>query len=149
MTKSIKRISKSLKDTNNIAKEIIKKLDTDNNKAKIIGLYGNLGAGKTAFAQELARELGIKEKVVSPTFVIMKRFVIPKSKFKNMIHIDAYRLEKGAELEKLGWADIISDPENLVLIEWPEQVHEVMPKEHPKIHITHLDESSREFELLG
>src|SRR3972149_11730179 len=107
----MKKISRSLADTNNIAKDIVKKLNGEHKTAKVIGLYGNLGAGKTAFAQELARELGIKEKVVSPTFVIMKRFVIPKSKFKNMIHIDAYRLEKGAELEKLGWADIISDPE--------------------------------------
>jgi tRNA threonylcarbamoyladenosine biosynthesis protein TsaE len=145
----MKRISKSLKDTGNIAKEIVAKLSDDSSKGKalILGLYGNLGAGKTVFTQELARELGIKEKVVSPTFVIMKRFGIPKNKFKNLIHIDAYRLEKGAELEKLGWADIISDPENLVLIEWPEQVHDVMPKEHMKIHIKHLDESSREFEL--
>lgn len=143
----MKKISKSLEDTNNIAKDIIKKLDGEHKGAKVIGLYGNLGAGKTAFTQELARELGIKEKVVSPTFVIMKKFPIIGFKFKTLIHIDAYRLEKGEELSKLGWAEIISDPENLVLIEWPQLVHEVIPKEHLQIHIKHLDENSREFEF--
>jgi tRNA threonylcarbamoyladenosine biosynthesis protein TsaE len=146
----MKKISRGVKDTNNIAKEIVNMLSKQGvkDKAMVIGLYGNLGAGKTAFTQELARELGIEEKVVSPTFVIMRRFSIPKNKFKNLIHIDAYRLENGAEIEKLGWADIISDPKNLILVEWPEQVQEVMPKEHLQIHIHHKDETSREFEFL-
>jgi len=136
-----------LADTNNIAKDIVKKLNGEHKTAKVIGLYGNLGAGKTAFTQELARELGIKEKVVSPTFVIMKKSPIKGHKFKTLIHIDAYRLEKGEELAKLGWAEIITDPENLVLIEWPEIVADVMPKNHDKIKIRHLDETSREFEI--
>jgi len=143
----MKKISRSLADTNNIAKDIVKKLNGEHKTAKVIGLYGNLGAGKTAFTQELARELGIKEKVVSPTFVIMKKSPIKGHKFKTLIHIDAYRLEKGEELAKLGWAEIITDPENLVLIEWPEIVADVMPKNHDKIKIRHLDETSREFEI--
>ena len=143
----MKKISRSLADTNNIAKDIVKKLNGEDKTAKVIGLYGNLGAGKTAFTQELARELGIKEKVVSPTFVIMKKSPIKGHKFKTLIHIDAYRLEKGEELAKLGWAEIITDPENLVLIEWPEIVADVMPKNHDKIKIRHLDETSREFEI--
>ena len=77
----------------------------------------------------------------------MKKSPIKGHKFKTLIHIDAYRLEKGEELAKLGWAEIISDPENLVLIEWPEIVADVMPKNHDKIKIKHLDENSREFEI--
>ena len=62
-----------------------------------------------------------------------------------LIHLDAYRLKKGEELAKLGWADVISDPNNLVLIEWPENVADVMPDQHLKIKIKHIDEKSREF----
>ena len=143
----MKHISKSLKDTDDIAKDILKHISINGQRAKVVGLYGDLGAGKTALTQALARELGIKEKVVSPTFVIMKSYQLSGSSFQKLIHIDAYRLEKGEELAKLGWAEIISDPENLVLIEWPEIVADVMPKNHDKIKIKHLDENSREFEI--
>lgn len=144
----MKKISKNLKDTGDIAKDIVKHIaNNENQKARVIGLYGDLGAGKTAFTQALAKELGITEKVVSPTFVIMKKFSIRGSQFKTLIHIDAYRLEKGEELAKLGWAEIISNPENLVLIEWPEIVSDVMPKNHDKIKIKHIDEGSREFDV--
>ena len=64
-----------------------------------------------------------------------------------MVHIDVYRLEKSDELAKLGWADLISDPENLVLIEWPELVADIMPEDHLKIKIKHIDENSREFDI--
>src|SRR3989304_9211752 len=108
----MKHISKSLKDTDDIAKDILKHISINGQRAKVVGLYGDLGAGKTALTQALARELGIKEKVVSPTFVIMKSYQLSGSSFQKLIHIDAYRLEKGEELAKLGWAEIISDPEN-------------------------------------
>jgi len=144
----MKRVSRNLKDTGNIAQDIIKHISNGTNlKAKVMGLYGDLGAGKTAFTQALAKHLGVKDKVISPTFVIMKNYKISKHPFQKLIHIDAYRLKKGEELAKLGWAEIISDPENLVLIEWPEIVADVMPKNHDKIKIKHLDENSREFEI--
>ena len=147
----MRRISKSLKDTNNIAKEAIKIISKDSlkDKALILGLYGDLGAGKTAFTQALAKHLGVKDKVTSPTFVIMKKYKIQDTKYKNLVHIDAYRLNRGDELSKLGWADIITDPKNLVLIEWPEKVKDIMPVSYHKIKIKHLDETSREFEICS
>ena len=145
----MKHVSKNLKDTENIARDVVKQLlkKNPNIKAQVVGLYGDLGAGKTAFTQALAKELNIKDKIVSPTFVIMKKFSIPEGKHKILIHIDAYRLKKGEELEKLGWADIISDPNNLVLIDWPELVADIMPKRHLNIKIKHIDEKTREFDV--
>jgi tRNA threonylcarbamoyladenosine biosynthesis protein TsaE len=147
-----KKISSNLKDTGDIAKAVAKKILSgfSKKKARVIGLYGDLGAGKTAFTKALGRELGIREKIISPTFIIMKKFKLKTKEaksYKLLIHIDAYRLKKGEELKKLGWAEIISDPQNLVLIEWPEQVKDVMPKGHDKIKIRHLSEKSREFEI--
>ena len=78
---------------------------------RVFTLTGALGAGKTTLTQAIARELGITERLVSPTFVIMKLYQIKDSRFKHLIHIDAYRLNSCDELLKLGWNDIIADPD--------------------------------------
>jgi len=110
--------------------------------ATIIGLSGHLGAGKTAFTKCVAKELGIAEDVTSPTFVIMKIYPIDPAKmannlagndaaifpWKRLVHIDAYRLEHGRELEAINFAQYAADPDNLILIEWPENVKEVVKK---------------------
>lgn len=115
--------------------------------ATVVGLYGDLGAGKTFFTQVIAKNLGLKEDVVSPTFVIEKKYILTNQKFANLIHIDAYRIEDSDELLSLRWREIISDPRNLILIEWPERVLDIMP-EHTKVKIKHLEnESEREVEI--
>jgi tRNA threonylcarbamoyladenosine biosynthesis protein TsaE len=113
-------------------------------KATVIGLEGELGAGKTYFAQIFGKVLGVKENMPSPTFIIMKSYNIDPAKagrvgagFKKLIHIDAYRLEKDEELLNLGWNDLIEDPENLILIEWPEKVEGIMPKDATRLHFKH------------
>ena len=88
-----KVISKSLEETQQLAHEWVNSLDTSRNEALVVGLYGNLGAGKTAFTQAVARELGIQEIVTSPTFVIEKIYPTSHPHFARLIHIDAYRLE--------------------------------------------------------
>jgi tRNA threonylcarbamoyladenosine biosynthesis protein TsaE len=120
-------------------------------QAWITGLSGELGAGKTTFVQAVARALGIAETVTSPTFVIEKIYAIPPSKegappsiFKHLIHIDAYRLESPGELARLGFNEIAADPANLILIEWPERVAELLPPDFKKISFAHIDESTRE-----
>lgn len=107
--------------------------------AFIFALQGNLGTGKTTFTQGFARGLGIRRRTASPTFVIMRRFAIPralgkrgvgsvKSQFKSFYHIDAYRLKKLDSLEPLGLKEIFTDPENIILIEWPEKIMKALPK---------------------
>lgn len=142
-------VSKGIEDTHKIAEEAISLFFKSNKKegAMVVALSGDLGAGKTAFTQSVGRILGIKEKIISPTFVIMKHYKTKNSNFKKLVHIDAYRLENGKELEKLRFTELLGDPANLILIEWPEMVKEIMPKKHRKISIKHLDEDSREFEI--
>lgn len=122
-------------------------------RATVVGLYGDLGSGKTAFTQAVARALNIRETVTSPTFVIEKIYAVNHSgtdsqitPFTHLIHIDAYRLEKSEELIRLGWNEIIADPANLILIEWPEKVPDIMPADHIKLSFTFIDEITREIE---
>jgi tRNA threonylcarbamoyladenosine biosynthesis protein TsaE len=140
------KISKNVEDTKQIAKEFSTKIKPNNNNATIVGLYGELGAGKTTFTQFFGKELGIKRKVNSPTFVIMKKYVLPKNlAFKHLFHLDAYRLKNEKELIYLGWKEIISNKENLVLIEWPEQIIKAIPKKHYQIFISHTKQRHRKF----
>ena len=98
--------------------------------AQVVALKGELGAGKTTFAQGVAKGLGVKEKILSPTFVIIKSYKIRNTKYKiqNLYHVDCYRIKNEQDLLALGWDKIVSDPQNLVLIEWPERIRKVLPK---------------------
>lgn len=142
----------SLEETEKIAQDFILELKPNSNTATVVGLYGDLGAGKTFFTQCVAKTLGIIDGIVSPTFVIEKIYELPKEpveqNFSHLIHIDAYRLETSVELLKLGWNSIISDPKNLILIEWPERVADIMPK-HTEIRLKHIgNQTSREVEIV-
>jgi tRNA threonylcarbamoyladenosine biosynthesis protein TsaE len=90
-------------------------------QALVLLLRGDLGAGKTNFVQGLARGLGIKDTVNSPTFVIFKIYPLKKNRagFKNFYHVDCYRLGESAALKGIGIEKIMADPKNLVAIEWP------------------------------
>lgn len=142
----MKYFTKSFKETQklgeNMAKEIVKKQTQDS--AIILGLQGNLGGGKTTFLQGFAKWLGIKEKVLSPTFVIMKKFLIKKKNFENFYHIDCYRIESTKDIEELGFRKIIKDPKNIVAIEWSEKIKEILPKSIIKISFGFIDKDKRE-----
>ncbi|MCE9585648.1 tRNA (adenosine(37)-N6)-threonylcarbamoyltransferase complex ATPase subunit type 1 TsaE [Candidatus Nomurabacteria bacterium] len=155
------KISKNIKDTEEIAKEFFNKILKNKNmkNATVVTLSGDLGAGKTSFTQLFAKHFGIKKKVNSPTFVVMKRYPLPLLRgsaqrargcihsFKNLFHLDAYRLKNHKELLHLGWAEIIKNPENIIFIEWPENVAKAMPKKHHKISIAHTKEGHRKFKI--
>lgn len=112
-------------------------------RANVIALYGDLGAGKTTTTKEIAKQLGIKNNVISPTFVIMKKYQTQDVDFKNLIHIDAYRLEKKEELDVLGWQELIENKYNLVIIEWPEKVPGSLPNDVLNVSLDHKDETTR------
>ncbi|MFH1608680.1 MAG: tRNA (adenosine(37)-N6)-threonylcarbamoyltransferase complex ATPase subunit type 1 TsaE [Patescibacteria group bacterium] len=153
----MQKVSKNTKHTEQIAKDFVKSFCVSKN-ACVVCLFGDLGTGKTTFSQYLAKELGVKRKVNSPTFVIIKRYKLRTSpqpspykrrggSFKFLYHIDAYRLKNEKELLVLGWKEIISNPENLILIEWPENIKKVLPKKYYKIHISHTKEGYRKFKI--
>lgn len=138
-------ITKSLEETQSLAKDWLASLPFKNSEATVVGLYGNLGSGKTTFTQFVAKELNITENITSPTFVIEKLYETKHEHFKRLIHIDAYRIEKASELQDLNFEEIVANPNNLIIIEWPENVKEILPENHTKIHCAFIDESSREF----
>ncbi|MEK7562437.1 MAG: tRNA (adenosine(37)-N6)-threonylcarbamoyltransferase complex ATPase subunit type 1 TsaE [Patescibacteria group bacterium] len=105
--------------------------------ATVVCLRGDLGGGKTTFLQGFAKGLQIKEKILSPTFVIMKHFA-------NFYHFDCYRINKPEEILELGFKKIILDPKNIVAIEWPEKIGKLLPKNSIKIKFKVIDEKTRE-----
>jgi tRNA threonylcarbamoyladenosine biosynthesis protein TsaE len=115
-------------------------------RATVVALSGDLGAGKTTLTQALARELGITETVISPTFVIMKEYVLPGEPggFSRLVHIDAYRLESAAELSRLGWQELVADPKALVLVEWPGKVPGAIPEDAVVVTLAHESEEVRQ-----
>lgn len=126
-----KQISHSLEETAQIAHEWLAAVSKNKlgDEATVVGLSGHLGAGKTAFTKCVAADLGIAEDVTSPTFVIMKIYSIDPAKgfpWKKLVHIDAYRLGQGRELTAIDFEKYAADPSNLILIEWPENVKEMV-----------------------
>ena len=113
-------------------------------EATIIALIGDLGAGKTTFAQAFAHALGVREHITSPTFVIEKRYPLSGQKFRTLVHIDAYRLDTPEELMKLGWNGTTSDPENIVLVEWADKIRPILPDHAYEISLTFRDEDTRQ-----
>ncbi len=153
-------LSKNTKETEKIAKIILEKLLKNKKKQKgalVVGLSGDLGAGKTAFTKFVAKHLGIKDKVFSPTYVIMKKYPLPLprgsarrargSDYKFFFHIDAYRLEKEEELLHLGWKEIINNKDHLIFIEWPENISGIIPPSSKFVYISSNEKGHRNFKL--
>jgi len=107
-----------------------------------LALTGELGAGKTAFVKGLARALGIKNVVQSPTFLLMKCYPIrmvhgPWSLLRSLCHVDAYRIKNERELLAIGLAERLNDPGTVTAIEWADLVPERIPKNAIKIKFEH------------
>ena len=137
-----KYITKSAKQTQKLgeglAKEILKM--PLEKTAKVLALSGNLGGGKTTFLQGFAKGLGVKEKILSPTFVVMKRF-------GNFYHIDCYRMKNEKDASALNLKEIISNPKNIVAVEWPDRIKKLLPKTTIKINFKFIDKSKREITI--
>ena len=141
----MKYISKSLGDTRRLADEFLNPL-RPREKATVVALEGDLGTGKTTFTQAVGELIGVEDRMQSPTFIIEKIYKIDWRGFENLIHIDAYRIEEEKELLHLGWAELVAEKENLIFIEWPENVLGILPKDAKKINFKFIDENSREIE---
>jgi tRNA threonylcarbamoyladenosine biosynthesis protein TsaE len=143
----MKFVSKSLKETREIAEKLLATIDRTSEHAAVIALQGDLGSGKTTLSQKIGEILEVKDNMHSPTFVIEKIYDIDWRGFRKLIHIDAYRLEKESELEHLGWNDITKNGENIILIEWPENVKGIIPEFAKRVNLRFLDDITREIEF--
>jgi len=139
-------LTEKSKETQEVGKMLSERLKSSK-RALVFGLKGNLGAGKTTFLQGFAKGLGIKDRITSPTFVIVKRFSIKKGKFRNFYHLDCYRIENFKEMNNLGFKEIISDFRNIVCIEWPEKIRKILPQGTVFIKFDILGEDKRKITI--
>ncbi len=137
-------------ETKKVAGDLAKKILKSGPRAGavVLALVGDLGAGKTTFVQGLAHALDVKEKITSPTFLILKRYTLSDTRFSNFYHIDAYRLDSSKELSDLGFVDLLKNPQNIIVIEWADKVADILPKNAIFIKFSHGEiESEREIDL--
>ena len=144
----MERICSSLGEVRSFAKEIVSITKSNNTRATVLTLKGDLGSGKTTFTKFVAEILGVKDIVTSPTFVIQKVYNLEGQLFDKMVHIDAYRLESGEGLKSIGWDDLINNSRNIILVEWPEKVLKDLPENTIKISFETLDENTRKIILI-
>jgi len=143
-------ISKSESETTKIAKFLYKKaLKIGNKKAIVFSLSGDLGCGKTVFSRSIGRELGITQKILSPTFVIYNQYSLKKSPFNIFYHFDLYRLNSENEFKEINFLKHFL-PETIACIEWPENMGANLYQQLKKktnlitINFTYLDNHTRE-----
>ncbi|MBI2036782.1 MAG: tRNA (adenosine(37)-N6)-threonylcarbamoyltransferase complex ATPase subunit type 1 TsaE [Candidatus Liptonbacteria bacterium] len=146
-------VSRSSRATQFAARKLAKNLLRTSRKRKgaaIIALQGELGAGKTTFAQGFLRALGVKGRVVSPTFIFVRRYVLPRNRagFRHAYHFDLYRVRRAEDLRRVGFYEALRDPKAIVLVEWPERAGRAAPRDAVRVHLKHgRDERERNIRL--
>lgn len=162
--------TKSAEETQQFANNLAQKL----HGGDVLLLYGNLGAGKTTFVQGLANGLGIERRIISPTFIILRTYEIPSLssraqprdlsqvkeisrsinrprndslEVKNFYHVDLYRLQSEREIEDIGLPSFMGDKENIVVIEWPERLGSLIPKNAWKLFFENEGEDKRKIRV--
>ena len=145
------KLTHSPKETQQFAGELAQKILKGKAKktAFVLALTGELGAGKTTFLQGFARALGSKGKILSPTFILIRKHEVQNAKYKihNFYHIDCYRITKAKEILDLGFREIISDPQNIVAIEWADRIQKILPRKSLILKFKFIDASKREIKI--
>ena len=160
-------ITRSFQETQKVGEEFASILKG----GEVLALYGDLGSGKTTFMQGLAKGLGITRNIISPTFIIMRSYLItdhsgkPKARpesekkegswtsqddgfsAKNLYHIDLYRIESEKDVEGLGLLELMNQPENIVAIEWPDKIESTLPEKRINIYFDYQGEDKREIRV--
>lgn len=133
-------ITKSDKETRVLGRKLANKLKNGD----FLALYGNLGSGKTTFIQGLAQGLGVKRRIISPTFIIIRQYNLEKSTF---FHIDLYRTQKPDDILGLGIDQIIASKNSIIALEWAEKLGDFLPKKRIDIKFNYLNENEREIKI--
>ena len=137
-----KYITYSATQTKNLGQKMSQKI-LKSKDAIVISLKGELGSGKTTFIQGIAIGLGIKDKILSPTFVLMKKYKIPNTK-KQFYHIDCYRIKKAPDLSALNLEKLFLDPQNIITIEWAERIEKILPQNTTILNFKFKSQEQRE-----
>ena len=139
----IEIICKNLDDTKKLAQKFAKLVETN---GCFVNLYGEIGAGKTAFVKEVAKAIGIEETVTSPTFVILNEYHGGKLP---MYHFDLYRLENEGVKTITDELREYSEGRQLTFVEWAEFSQNEFPFDHIKINVTYEDNDYRKYSFEG
>jgi len=142
MTK-YEKVCKTLEDTKKLAQKFAKLIEND---GCFINLYGEIGAGKTAFVKEVAASIGITEKVTSPSFVILNEYHSAKIP---VYHFDLYRLENEGVKTIFDELREYSEGKQITFVEWAEFSQNQVPFNHIKINVTYEDDDSRKYTFEG
>lgn len=112
----------------------------------VIALYGDLGSGKTTFVQGVARALGLTQRIVSPTFLILKTYTLPQStnNIEMFYHADLYRIAQETSQENVGLREILQSTTSVTVIEWPEKIEAFLPQKTKRIRFTYVSDAERE-----
>jgi len=144
-------ITQSALETQKLGEKIGRNLISQKIKSKIFCLYGDLGSGKTTFIQGVAKGLGIKKRVISPTFMFIRMYQQEhrtKCIEQRFYHIDLYRINKVEEAKGLGLQEIFEDKEAIVAIEWVERIKEILPKKRIDIYFDYVSENQRKINII-
>lgn len=140
----------TLEELAELAARVVEKLRASaSERADVITLSGELGAGKTAFVQAIGLTLGVSDPITSPTFTIRQRYDTPDERFPTLVHLDAYRFESAAELRPLNFEDDLADPRALVLIEWPERIPGALPDDAVAVSLEITELPTRRVTVRG
>lgn len=113
---------------------------------RVLCLYGELGSGKTTFAQGFARGLGVTTRFLSPTFIIVRRYTLAND-FAFFYHADLYRLENDDQLAALGITEMLADRQAYVAIEWAERLGIYSPNVRLDIHFSAKEDGAHAVEI--
>ncbi len=132
-------VTTSAQETKNVGKKIADSLTLSAGRgergAQVLCIYGNLGAGKTTLVQGIAEGLGITSRLLSPTFIIVRRYQIPKQN-RFLYHIDLYRVKDVREMNALALHEMMSESGSVVIIEWAERLGDNVPLERTDIRLS-------------
>ncbi|MDO8436481.1 MAG: tRNA (adenosine(37)-N6)-threonylcarbamoyltransferase complex ATPase subunit type 1 TsaE [bacterium] len=156
---ALKYITNNILQTKKAGRDLAKKIikNKPQKRAVVLGLKGDLGGGKTTFLQGFSKGLGIKEKILSPTFVILKKFKIQnprlcqgyggQEKFKYFYHIDCYRIQSPKEILDLGFSKILSEPKSIIAVEWAERIKKILPKNILWLEFDFINKNTRKITI--
>lgn len=146
-------VSKSHNDNVRIAGEILQeKIGLNRNRAHVIGLQGELGAGKTTWTSGLVDFLGGNSAdVSSPTYVLMNEYLLGDNlyNFKKLYHLDLYRLKSADELKVLKLDEYLSDPYALAVVEWFDKFKRGGVKPNTILHFETINDFTKTIELIS
>lgn len=137
--KKYEKVCKNLDDTKQLAQKFAKLIE---DKGCFINLYGEIGAGKTAFVKLVAQAIGVSEKVTSPSFVILNEY---HSANIPVYHFDLYRLENEGVKTIIDELREYSEGRQITFVEWAEFSQNEIPFNHIKINVTYQDDDQRKY----